>query len=240
MITHPKEVIIGVLKDFFSKDNTFYSFRKDEWGFTKTPDHTGLDLDAGLNDNQTTRIFIGEYHRNDVILYPAILVKYNGGTSTPVGINRNQCSVQYKKILYVDGYGNSQEIYRPDTINTVGAWESSISIDILSRSLRASDEITQLVSMCLTDIYFEQLYQAGVVVKPISISGVSTQDDRNDKLFRYTITAPIRTEWLRAIPVDNLVEAINFIIEFDDLSQKYPSPAYNLSIITDVLLSEQL
>lgn len=240
MITHPKEVIIAVLKDFFNNDSTFYSFRKDEWGYTKTPDHTDLPLGAGLEDNLTTRLFIGEYHRNDVIFYPAILVKYGGGTSTPIGINRNQFTIQYKKVLYDDGYGNLVEVTRPDTINTSGAWESSISIDIFSRSLRAADEITQLVSICLTEIYFDQLKEAGVVVKPISISGASTQDDRNDKLFRYTITVPIRTEWLRTIPIDNLVESIKFIIEFDDLSQKYPSPAYNLSIITDILLSEEL
>lgn len=240
MIVYPKELIIATLKDFFSNDTRFYSFRKDEWGFTKTPDHTDLPLGAGIKDNLTTRLFIGENNRMDIIYYPAIIVKSGGMTSTPIGINRNQGTIQYKKVLYDDGYGNLTEVSRPSTINTSGAWEGSISIDILSRSLRAADEISQLVSMCLTEIYFDQLVENGVVVKPISISGVSTQDDRNDKLFRYTITVPIRTEWLRAIPVDNLIEVINFVIEFDDLSQKFASPAHNLTIITDVILSEEL
>lgn len=240
MIVYPKELVIAVLKDFFGKDTEFYSFRKDEWGFTKTPDHTDLPLDAGLKDNLTTRIFIGENNRFDIIFYPAIVVKFSGSTSTPIGNNRNQLTIQYKKVLYDDGYGNLTEVIRPDTLNTSGAWESSLTIDIFSKSLRAADEITELVSMCLTEIYFDQLYQAGVVIKPISISGVSTQDDRNDKLFRYSITVPIRTEWLRAIPINNTIEAIKFLIEFDDLSKNDPSPAYNLTIITDILLSEKI
>jgi hypothetical protein len=237
MIVYPKELVISVLKDFFSQD-TFYRYVKDEWGFPKTPDHTGLPLAAGMNDDLTTRLFIGENYRFDIIYYPAIIVKSGGMTSTPLSFNRNQGTIQYKKYLYDDGYGNLSEISRPEFFNTAGAWEGSLSIDIYARSLRAADDLAQLCSMALTEIYFDQLVEAGLLVKPISISGSSAQEDRNDKLFRYTITAPIRYEWLRTIPISTLLEVINFVVEFDDLSQSTASPAYNLTIFTDQILSE--
>lgn len=237
MIVFPKEIIISVLKDFFGKD-TFYRFVKDEWGFPKTPDHTEMALDAGINDNLTTRLFIGENYRFDVIFYPAIIIKSGGMTYTPLSFNRNQGTIQYKKYIYEDGYGNTSEISRPEFFNTAGAWEGSLSIDIYARSLRAADDLTELVSMALTEIYFDQLVEAGLLVKPISISGSSAQEDRNDKLFRYTITVPIRYEWLRSIPISTLLEVVNFVIEFDDLSQSTASPAYNLTINTEQILSD--
>jgi len=237
MIVYPKELIISTLKDFFSQD-TYYRYLKDEWGFPKTPDHTDLSLGSGIKDDATTRIFIGENYRYDTIFYPAIIVKASGMSYVPLSINRNQGTIQYKKYLYEDGYGNSIEVSRPEYFNTAGVWEGNLSIDIYSRSLRAADDIAELCSMALTEIYADQLSEAGLVVKPVSISGTSAQEDRNDKLFRYTITAPIRYEWLRSIPINTLLEVVNFIVEFDDLSQSTASPAYNLTIVTDQILSE--
>lgn len=237
MIVYPKELIISVLKDFFSKD-TFYRYVKDEWGFPKTPDHTNLPLGAGMNDELTTRLFIGENYRFDIIYYPAIIIKSSGMNYVPLSFNRNYGTVQYKKYLYEDGYGNQTIISRPEFFNTAGAWEGSLSLDIYARSLRAADDLTQLCSMALTEIYFDQLVEAGLLVKPVQISGSSAQEDRNDKLFRYTITIPIRYEWLRSIPINNFIEIVNFVVEFDDLTQSTSSPAYNLTIFTDQILSE--
>lgn len=237
MIVFPKEIVIAVLKHFFEQD-TFYRFVKDEWGFPKTPDHTNLPLDAGINDNLTTRLFIGENNRFDTIFYPAIIVKSSGMTYVPLSFNRNQGTIQYKKYIYDDGYGNLSEVSRPEFFNTAGTWEGSLTIDIYSKSLRAADDLAELTSMALTEIYFDQLIESGLLVKPVSISGTSTQEDRNDKLFRYTITAPIRYEWLRSIPISTLLEVVNFVIEFDDLSQSTASPAYNLTINTEQILSD--
>src|SRR5580698_9615486 len=90
MIVYPKEILIATLKDFFAKDS-FYHYVKDAWGFTLTPDHTDLPLDAGYKipgtnilDNTTTRLFIGENYRFDTIFYPAILVKHGGSKYVPV------------------------------------------------------------------------------------------------------------------------------------------------------------
>ncbi|MCZ2224565.1 MAG: hypothetical protein LC122_13150 [Chitinophagales bacterium] len=236
MIVFPKEIVLAVLKDFFSHDQ-YYKYNNDEWGFAKTPDHTDLPLGAGINDNLTTRIFIGENYRQDIIYYPSILIKSNGSKYVPISINRNQGTIQYKKILYDDGYGNLTEISRPEYFVTAGAWEGSLTIDVKTRSLRSCDDICQLVAMALTEIYFDQLVESGLIIKPLNIGGVSTTEDRNDKLFTQSITLDIRNEYRREIPIETLIESVLFSIEFDDLSQKYPSPAINLNIDTSVTLS---
>jgi hypothetical protein len=229
MIVYPKELILAVLKDFFAKDS-FYRYVKDEFGFAKTVSQKDLELEDGLINTKTTRLFIGENYRKDVIFYPAILIKSNGMKYTPISFNRNEGTIQYKKVIYDDGYGHQVEVTKPAAFVTAGAWEGSLTIDIYSRSLRACDDLSELVGMALTEIYFNVLSDAGVLVKPVSIGGSNTQEDRNDKLFKQSINLDIRTEYRREIPIYNLIEAINFVIEFDDLSSGESSPATDLTI----------
>lgn len=234
MISYPKEMIISTLRDFFSKDS-YYHYERDEWGFPKTEDHTNMPLGQGMKDSpiKTTRLFIGENYRYDGIYYPAILVKNAGTKYVPISINREKCSVQYKNILYQDGYGNEQVIKRPHSFITAGAWEGAIAIDIVTRSLRSRDDLVELVGMCFTEIYFEDLFKAGIVVRPLSVSSPVESDDRNDKLFKQTITLDIRTEWRREIPVGNLIEAIFFSVDFANISNN-GAPAPNIAIKTGV------
>ncbi len=91
--------------------------------------------------------------------------------------------------------------------------------------------------MCFTDITNKALERVGVAIKPnASWSAPSDQEDRNDKLFRQTITLEIRTEWRREIPVRNIVEVINFSVEFGYLSSPNAPIAQNLTINTNVTL----
>jgi hypothetical protein len=251
MITFPKEVIIATLRDFFSHDS-YYHFSKDEFGFVNSTDHTDLPLGADLpygpgahpelNPSHIlpTRLFIGENYRYNSIFYPAILVKSGGSRYVPISLNRNQGEVKYKKVIYTDGYGNSTEIRTPEAFLTSGAWEGSIIIDVMTRSLRARDELVELVGMCFTEIQFETLHQIGVVVKPISISGTSETDDRNDKLFKQTLTLDIRTEWMRSVPIGNTIDAIFFTATFSDLANQHRPVAANLTINTEVNITDML
>ncbi len=109
----------------------------------------------------------------------------------------------------------------------------------MSRSLRARDDLVEIVSICLTDITFKTLQKAGIIIKPISISAPSETDDRNDKLFRQTITLEIRSEWRREIPVGNLLEIINFSMDFADSTHNTPI-AQNLTINSNVRLIDNL
>lgn len=245
MLLYPKEIIISTLRDFFSKDS-FYHYAKDQWGFANTTDHTdlppGADMPFGpgahpelnFNTQLSTRLFIGENYRYDGIYYPAILIKSGGSRYVPISINRNQDTVQWESILFQDGYGNEKIVNRPKSFITAGAWEGSIIIDVLTRSLKSRDELVELVGMCFTEIHFDSLYDVGLIVKPISIGAATETDDRNDKLFRQSLTLDIRTEWRREIPISNLIDAIVFSVEFVDLQNPNAPVASNLTINTEI------
>lgn len=250
MLTYPKELIIATLRDFFSKDS-YYHYSKDQWGFANTTDHTdlpqGADMPSGYGSNPdlkntqnlSTRIFIGENYRYNGIYYPAILVKSNGSKYVPISINREQGGIQYTNIVYEDGYGNETIVTKPQSFITAGAWEGSINIDVLTRSLRARDDLVELVAMCFTEIYFDSLVDVGLVIKPITIGGTSETDDRNDKLFRQSLTLDIRTEWRREIPISNIIDAIFFAVSIQNLSEGVIAPASpNLGINTNVSVND--
>lgn len=251
MIVYPKEIIIATLRDFFSKDS-YYHFSKDQWGFPNTTDHTdlppGADLPRGpgahpeLNPSPVlpTRLFIGENYRYDGIFYPAILVKSGGSRYVPISINRDQGMIKYDNILYVDGYGNETIVRKPVAFMTSGAWEGSIIIDVMTRSLRARDDLVELIGMCFTEIHFDTLHEIGIVVKPVAIGAPSESDDRNDKLFRQSLTLDIRTEWAREIPVANTIDAILFTASFGDLSTPNSPLAANLTVNTETNTSDML
>lgn len=250
MISYPKEMVISLLRDYFSKDY-MYHYSKDQWGFPNVTDHTNLPLGADLppeaigstadhSEFLPTRLFIGENYRFGNIFYPAILVKSGGGRSVPISINREKGSVQYEDIVYVDGYGNKFPVKRPVSFVTAGVWEGSIIIDILTRSLRARDDLAEAVAMCFTDIEFDTMYDIGIIVKPIQFGAPSETEDRNDKLFRLSLTLEIRTEWRREIPIGNLIDSIIFAVDLEDLARpSAPKPA-NLTINTEISIADTL
>lgn len=251
MIVYPKEVIIATLRNYFSEDD-YYHFSKDQWGFPNTTDHTdlppGADLPYGPGSAPqlsphpvlATRLFIGENYRYDSIFYPAILVKSGGSKYVPISINRNQETIKYERTLITDGYGNETIISKPISIVTAGVWEGSIIIDVMSRSLRARDDLVELIAMCLTEIQFDTLHEVGVIVKPISIGAATETDDRNDKLFRQSITLEIRTEWRREIPIGNIIETILFTANFVNLLEPNSPAAPNLTINTETNVADML
>lgn len=251
MIVYPKEIIIATLRNLFSQDS-YYHFSKDQWGFPNTVDITdlppGADMPYGpgshpeLNPHPVlpTRVFIGENYRYNGIYYPAILVKSGGTQYVPISINREKGTVKYKQFYLEDGYGNQTLVKRPEAFVTAGAWEGSIIIDVQTRSLRARDDLVEIISMCFTDIVFETMYDVGVIIKPISVGGTSETDDRNDKLFRQTLTLNVRTEWRREIPVENTIDAILFTATFRDLSRENSPVAANLTINTEVSWADML
>ncbi len=233
MIVYPKEIIIASLRDYFSRDS-LYHYVRDEWGFAKNLEQKDLPSDAGYGNNATTRLFIGETFRFDGAFFPCILVKHNSSRYVPLSINREGGRVDWDVRAFEDGYGNTTFFKYPKSLIFAGAWEGSISIDVIARSPRARDEIVELVAMYFTDISFNDLKNAGVVCKPISVGSPSEQDDRNDKLFRQSMTMDIRTEWRREIPVQNVLEVINFAVDFAHVNNADYPAANNLKIRDDV------
>lgn len=213
MTLYPKELVVATLREFFSKD-TYYHYVYDEFGFPKTPDHTDLPIYAGYHDDITTRVYIGESYRFNVDYYPAIIVRHGGSVSVPISINRETAGVQWGDMVYEDGYGNIMTFPTPKSFIFAGAWEGSMNVDIIARDLRARDDLVDLVSLLFVDIAFNDMQRAGLIVKGVSSGAPSETDDRNDHFFRQTVTLQIRSEWRRQIPVGNIIEIINFGIEF--------------------------
>lgn len=224
MILFPKEIVIQTLRDFFKHDS-YYHYVSDEWGFPKTPDHTDLPPGSGMNDTVTTRLFIGESYRQDIIFYPAIIVRHGGASYTPISFNRERGTVQWDYQIYEDGYGNITKFPVPKHFIFAGAWEGSLSIDVYTRSLPARDNLCELISILFTDIEHNNLEKSGLFIKGVSAGGVSESDDRNDKLYRQTVTLQFRSEWRRHIPISNVVEVINFAVDFG----KVNDPDYPIS-----------
>jgi hypothetical protein len=238
---YPKELIIATLRNYFA-DDTYYGFRKDKFGFPETPDLTNTPQNAGnaVNDSSTTRLFIGESYRFDVIYYPAITVRHGGSTYAPISFNREATSIQWDFLTFVDGYGNVKKFRTPNSFIFAGAWEGSINIDIKARDLRSRDDLVDLVMMLFTDVAFEDMRKAGVIVKGTSLGAPNQEQDRSDWLFTQSITLQIRSEWRRKIPVSNIVDIINTSIQF---ARTDPTPgpvAANLTINTSQNLSDIL
>jgi hypothetical protein len=219
MIRYPKDLIISSLKEFFSKDSK-YHYVNDKWGFPNTPDHTGLPLNAGYKNDLTTRVWIGEKNRFDTIYYPSVAITAGSFNYKPLSLNRDQFALEYKVQEFIDGYGNRVFSSIPDKFVGAGAWEGSLSIEISSRGLRERDDLIELISLYLIDLNWNNLYRAGVSIKPdLSISSPSEVEDRNDKLFKQTITINIRGEWRKEIPISTFVDIINFCVEFGSFQE---------------------
>lgn len=239
MVSYPKELIIETLREFFSQDS-YYHYQRDPWGFPKTPDHTDLDPEAGFEDDATTRLFIGEAYRYNVIYYPAILVRNGGSRSIPISFNRNQGTVQWSPTVVTDGYGNSTIVNVPVHFVQAGAWEGTISVEVRSRSLTARDELIDLLSIAFVDNKFQDLINAGVLIKSLSVGSPSETEDRNDKLFTQSITLDIRSEWRRQIPIQSVIDIINLCVEIGNLETNPEQLAPNLAIQTDVQLIDEI
>ena len=235
MTLYPKELVVATMRDFFSHD-IYYHYAHDLYGYPQTPDHTDLPIDSGYHNDVTTRLFIGESYRFDVIYYPSLIVRHGGSSSVPISINRETAGVQWGNMIFEDGYGNIKTFPTPEYFIFAGAWEGSINIDVMARDLRSRDDLVDSVSLLFVDIAFEDLRKAGLIVKGVSSGAPSETDDRNDKVFRQTVTLQIRSEWRRLIPIHNIIEIINFTVEFPIT----PPIAQNLTINTNETLSEML
>jgi hypothetical protein len=94
--------------------------------------------------------------------------------------------------------------------------------------------------MAFAEIKVDSLYDVGLIVKPPVIGAPSETDDRNDKLFRQSITLDIRTEWRRAIPIGNLIDMVSFMVTFGDVSRPDIPVSPNLAINTNVSILDML
>lgn len=230
MLEYPRELLIEILKEAFSQDS-FYHYVYDQWGFAKTPTHKDLPLGAGINDNTTTRLYIGSGYRFDHKYYPSIIVKTGSSKSIPISMSRNKGFVEYSTLKIVDGYGNEANYKIPSKYVTSGAYEGNLSIDITTGDMSSRDQLASLITIMIDEIYQDRLMRAGVLFKPVEVGSPTEADDANDKLYKVSITCNIRTEWKREVPVESAIDVINFCIDFGRTPEQI---APNLSINQEI------
>lgn len=230
-----KETIIALLRDEFKKDS-YYHYVEDEFGYPKVINMKDMPLGAGYSDDLTTRIYIGEKFRHDVIFYPSIIVSAGSISSTPISFNRDRGTVQYENILVVDESGNYSNVTVPNAFCFVGAWEGTINVDITCRDGLSLDDLIAFCSIFFVDVAHDRLLRAGILVKGVQSGSPSeTRDREQEVLYKNTISLSVRSEWQRQIPVSNLIEFINFCVDFGhfDSSDSFEA-APNMSINTIV------
>lgn len=207
-IIYPKELIIGTLREFFAKDSK-YHYVSDEWGFPKTPDHTDLNPRAGLNDTETTRIYIGQEHRNGVPFYPAVLVKISGTTSVPISFNQEEESVQHTFMTYEDENGVQYQVSVPATFIIAAGWDITMTIDILTEESPDRGTIAEAISAYLIGVARNPLARAGLFIKGLRTDGETIENYQNDNIYKISITLDCRGELRRNIPILEIADIIN-------------------------------
>lgn len=238
MLSFPKDLLIETLREFFSQDSQFH-YVKDQWGFPKTPDHTDLAPEAGLQDDVTTRLFIGEAFPYDMRYYPAILVRGGSFRYVPISISRNEELVQYRSLRITDGYNVTYSSV-PNCFVLSGAWEGQLSIDILTNDLQSRDAITELVAAMIEIVHYRTFKHAGVFFRPINGGSPAESEDNNGKIYKQTITCDVRTEWRKEVPIDTIIDSINFCVDFGNLSNTPAQIAPNIRVNTTIELIETI
>ena len=231
---HSKNVIIDVLRDIFAQDRQF-KYVSDVFGFPKTPSHLGLDPSAGLDDDETTRIFIGSTYRYDVKFNPSIIVKNTGSRYVPVSFNQNLLCVVNRLERLVDGYGNESTIYTPAFNTLVGAWDQTYEVKIVAESEVDREEIADIVQVTLMGTRRMDLQKAGVFIKGMSTSGENEQPYANDFIYTVSINLDVRTEWRVRIPISNVMERIGLCMSFKTLDGSEVSDALSINEINTLV-----
>ena len=227
-VSQGKNLIIDALREYFRHD-TLYRFSTDAFGFPLTPDVT--DMEPAIQNERTTRIFIGDIFRMDKRFYPSIIVKYGSGRYKPVSFNQNY-TTKYRMDLVTDGYGNNSYIKTPTHTVVAGAWEQSFEIQIATESIPDREELADIVSSFFIGKVRQEIYEAGLFIKSVSIGGEREEKWANDNVYIQSITLDTYSEWRREIPIDDLIETISFCFKygvFDSGSISVDSTVININ-----------
>ena len=215
-MVYTKNLLIDTLRDVFSADRQ-YKYVQDVFGFPKTPYELGMDPSVGLNDEETTRIFIGSSYRYDIKFNPSIIVRNTGSRYAPISFNQDYLGVVNKVQILTDAYGHQSQIYAPAYYLRVGAWDQTMEVKIIAESEIDREEIADIVQVVLMGSRRQDLQNAGVFIKTLSTSGETETPYANDYLYTVSINLDIRTEWRIHTPISDICERIGLCLSFGTL-----------------------
>jgi len=238
-ILYPKELIISTLREYFAKD-VKYHYVADEWGFPKVPDHTDLNPNAGMYDDLTTRIYIGQEAKFDVRFYPAVLVKNTKTAYNPISFNQEKECLEYELLLFDDGYGNHTYIKSPVNFIIAGRWDLGFEIEVLTEGPQDRSTIVEAICMLFQIIMRDHLIDCGLFIKNVSVGSESFELYQNDNIYKQTISLECQGDFKRKIPITNVIDSISICIELGHYTNTTFEPAPNLQINYDLDLTNTL
>lgn len=210
-----KTCIIDRLREAFKVDPE-YTYIEDETG------SGGPELDPGRNQ---TQIVITDVYTYDVKFLPAITVRVNSSNTHHVSFNQNGSPLGLDTFTDITaGYSvdphtgelQRDELGRPKPLffEYAGAWDSIISLEISAEDTLTREELASRVSILMIHVLRDQLYENGIFVKTVNVSGESEEPYANDYIYRQSISLDVYSEWTHRIPVpDDSIDCFN--ISFD-------------------------
>ena len=226
-----KNLIIDALREYFKKD-TLYTYRSDAFGFPLIPNLT--DLPPDIQEERTSRIFIGDVFRYEKRFYPSISIKHSSGRYHPISFNQNHTTVRNRVDMVLDGYGNRSYVRVPVAHIATGAWDQSFEVVIASESIPEREELSDIVSGFFIGLIRQELYESGLFIKSVSLGAEREEEFANDKIFIQSITLDTYSEWRREIPINSadLVETINFCFNYNLFSDTEDDGVENSVVIS--------
>jgi hypothetical protein len=206
-----KNLLIDALREYFRQD-LFYQYRTDSFGFPLTPDLTEMPPD--IQDQRSTRILIGDTYRYETRFLPAIGIKHTSSRTYHISMNQNFYTTKYRLDLILDGYGNESYIRTPTHHVIAGAWDNSFEVTIATEAIPDREELVDIVASFLIGKARQELTEAGLFIRNVSIGGEREEEWANDKVYIQTISVETYSEWRREIPIENIIEIINFCFKY--------------------------
>jgi ssDNA-specific exonuclease RecJ len=185
-----------------------------------TPNLT--DLPPDIQEKRTSRIYIGDVFRYDKRYFPAITVRHASAKYYPISFNQNFFNTKYRMDLVIDGYGERSYVRTPTYHTIVGAWEQTFDIQIATEAIPDREELSDLVSAFMIGVARQELGESGLGIKSVSISGEREEEYANDKIYLQTISVETFSEWKREIPIDSIMEMVNFCFNYGLFSSNGP------------------
>lgn len=206
-IVHPKTLLIDGLRHVFRNDS-IYTYRDDEFGYPLTPDQTGVDIDS----DETTKILISDAYRYEIKFFPAIVIKSSGGAYKPLSFNQNM-TYKYRRDMVQSEYGGTRFVSTPTHRVYAGRWELGFDVAIYSESQSELEELTDIVSLALQYVLWNELRANGLFINQVRIGAEAAEPYANDYVYNTSISLSTLSEWRVEIPIENIVEKIAFSIQ---------------------------
>jgi len=211
-VSQGKNLLIDALREYFKQD-LIYKYRTDGFGFPLTPNVT--DLPPDIQEERTSRIYIGDIFRMDKRYWPAVVIRYSSGSYKPVSFNQNQ-TTKSRIDMVLDGYGGTSLIRVPTHKVVAGAWEQSFEVLIATESIPDREELTDIISSFFIAVTRQETYEGGLFIKSVRLGAEREEDWANGKVYLQSITIEAYSEWRIEIPIDasSLVDSINFCFKY--------------------------